>query len=154
MRCVITSEKNLPEPTARFLSSEGSPEDFGEAGIRGMLCNPVYAGVGAPALVDEQQWIASANKQIEEDGPEQFLVNMLFVMRQTISHDPQPDIRPTKSKVNPCVVGIGPHPETMSDADWIKQACDWMFRNGVEKFFQRMLEELRHSLGGEAKTSE
>jgi hypothetical protein len=49
-----------------------------------MIANPVYAGLGPfPPLVDDEQWVRAAVKAIEEDGAEQFLVNLLFVLRAT-----------------------------------------------------------------------
>lgn len=54
--------------------------------VRGMVCNPIYAGVGAyPALVSDETWVGAAKQAIKEDGEEQFLVNMLYVLRQSMS---------------------------------------------------------------------
>lgn len=142
------TRKELPPVTVEFASNEADDEIFNlknwtPAIVGGMLCNPVYAGVGAPALIEPQKWIASAKNRIDEEGPEQFLVNMLHVLRITFPSDPNPDLRQTKSKLNPCVTGIGAHPRTVSDADWIDGAATYMYRNGVEKFLARMLEELK-----------
>ena len=75
------SKVPLPKPNARMKLS-GSGLEFTEEEIRGMIANPVYAGIGPfPQLVADEQWIRAAVKAIREDGPEQFLVNMLHVLR-------------------------------------------------------------------------
>jgi hypothetical protein len=49
-----------------------------------MLVNPIYAGVGEfPRLIPEEQWVSCAKKMIQQEGPEQFLVNLLYVLRRT-----------------------------------------------------------------------
>jgi len=59
----------------------GSGGDFTVEEIRGLIANPVYAGIGPfPQVVPDEEWIRSAAKAIRVDGPEQFLVNMLHVL--------------------------------------------------------------------------
>jgi len=73
----------LPEPTATLKSSDdGSP--FTEAELRGMLCNPIYAGLGPfPPYISDERWIRNAAKLIREEGVEQFLVNLLHILKMT-----------------------------------------------------------------------
>ena len=75
--------KPLPEPNATFVSGD----DIGkmtEDKIRGIVCNPVYAGIGPfPGLIADEQWVRAAVKMIAEDGAEQFLVNLLHMLRST-----------------------------------------------------------------------
>jgi hypothetical protein len=79
-------ERPLPRPSAEYAAG-GGPIDFSdatEAKVRGIICNPVYAGIGPfPALVSDETWIRSAAKLIREEGPEQFLVNMLYLARRS-----------------------------------------------------------------------
>jgi len=78
----------LPKPNVTFVSNEGVGR-LTEDKIRGIICNPVYAGVGPfPAVIEDKQWVRAAAKAIEEDGAEQFLVNLLHVLRETF---PGPD---------------------------------------------------------------
>ncbi|QJW98471.1 hypothetical protein FTUN_6061 [Frigoriglobus tundricola] len=78
-------ESPLPAANARCRLS-GSAEDFTVEEIRGLLANPVYAGIGPfPQLVPDEQWVRAAARAIREDGPEQFLVNLLFVLRQSLT---------------------------------------------------------------------
>ena|SRR5712691_8634445 len=75
---------SLPKPNAKMKLS-GSGMDFTEEEVRGMIANPVYAGMGPfPQLITDEQWIRGAAKAIREDGPEQFLVNMLHVLRESL----------------------------------------------------------------------
>jgi hypothetical protein len=73
----------LPKPNATMKYAS----DFGnvtEAEIRGIIANPIYAGIGPyPAMVPEEQWVKAAVKAIQEDGAEQFLVNLLSVLRES-----------------------------------------------------------------------
>jgi hypothetical protein len=82
-----TSGRKLPSPNAQFRS----PDQMGNmapADIRGMICNPVYAGLGPfPQMVSDEEWVAAAAMFIKKEGTEQFLVNLLHVLRQTF---PQP----------------------------------------------------------------
>ena len=62
----------LPQGTAQF------PIGMAEAAI----CNPIYAGIPPyPPLVSDEEWIAAARRVIEQEGIEQFLANMLYLLR-------------------------------------------------------------------------
>ena len=81
------SSRKLPRPNAVFRSNDQTG-DITPAEIRGMVCNPVYAGMGPfPALVSDEQWVAAAATAISKEGAEQFLVNLLYVLRQTLAED-------------------------------------------------------------------
>ena len=44
---------------------------------------PIYAGVGPfPRLVEDAAWVRACAKLIQEEGAEQFLVNLLHVLRE------------------------------------------------------------------------
>jgi hypothetical protein len=77
------TDRPLPEPTVAFRTADDSGP-FTEEQVRGILTNPVYAGVGASSpIVGDAQWVRACTKLIEEDGPEQFLVNLLYVLRKS-----------------------------------------------------------------------
>ena len=80
------SEKPLPKPNAvRRLSGDEGP--WNPEHVRGIICNPCYAGVGPyPGLVPEAAWVHAATRTIREDGAEQFLVNMLQMLRESFEH--------------------------------------------------------------------
>ena len=62
----------LPQDIAQF------PIGMAEAAI----CNPIYAGIPPyPPLVSDEEWIAAAQRVIEQEGIEQFLANMLYLLR-------------------------------------------------------------------------
>lgn len=75
----------LPKPTVQFVTNAG-PESgsWKEEDVRGVLCNPIAAGIPPfPAVVDDEKWVAAAKKMIAEEGAEQFLVNLLYLLRRT-----------------------------------------------------------------------
>lgn len=72
----------LPKPNVYVPRAGEDPRNFDEAGIKGMVINPIYAGVGEyPRMISDEQWVPAAKKVLEEDGAEQFLVNLLHVLR-------------------------------------------------------------------------
>jgi len=80
-----SNSHKLPQPNAAFRDANQT-NDFTPAEIRGMVCNPVYAGVGPyPALVSDAEWVAAASQAIQNEGSEQFLVNLLHVLRETFA---------------------------------------------------------------------
>ncbi len=76
--------KPLPKPNVEFAAS-GGVEEWTPEKVRSLFCNPVYVGFGPyPALIDDETWVRAAARAIREQGPEQFLVNMLYVLRQSL----------------------------------------------------------------------
>jgi hypothetical protein len=74
----------LPRPNV-CVARTGQGE-LTEEKVRGMLCNPIYAGLGPyPAIVTDEQWVTCAKQMIEEEGPEQFLVNLLYCLRESFA---------------------------------------------------------------------
>lgn len=63
------------------------PGEPTKAQLRGVFCNPLLTGVGPfPRRVSDKEWIHLARREMRDNGTEQFLVNMLHVMRETFSH--------------------------------------------------------------------
>jgi hypothetical protein len=78
------SQQPLPKVNVRFASASASGQLTPE-NLRAMFCNPIYAGIGPyPTLVDDEDWVRAAARMIRDEGPEQFLVNMLYVLRQSL----------------------------------------------------------------------
>jgi hypothetical protein len=49
-----------------------------------MLLNPICAGVGPfPRMVEDEAWVRACARVIEEESSEQFLVNVLYVLRES-----------------------------------------------------------------------
>lgn len=87
------SRKPLPKPNVVVAKPGTSPEQLTPEAIKGILVNPIYAGVGPyPALVDDATWVRCSAKLIAEEGPEQFLVNLLYVLRESFHADILPPI--------------------------------------------------------------
>jgi hypothetical protein len=82
------SERPLPKPNVVVARSGTPPNKLSPEAIRGMIVNPIYAGVGPfPRLVDDDQWVRGCAKLIEEERPEQYLVNLLYVLRECFEKD-------------------------------------------------------------------
>ena len=74
---------SLPKPNAEFVE-DSDKEELDEEVARGVICNPVYAGFGPfPNLVDDKTWIEANKAAIEVDGAEQYLVNLLHLLRSS-----------------------------------------------------------------------
>jgi|SRR5690606_2759435 len=77
-------DQPLPKVNVEFATSADSGNMTVEK-MRSLMCNPIYAGVGPyPALVDDETWVRAAAQMIKKEGSEQFLVNMLYVLRQSL----------------------------------------------------------------------
>jgi hypothetical protein len=78
-------EKQLPLPDVEVARSGTPAAAMTAAEVKGMLVNPLYAGVGfSHQIVSDAHWVASCKRLLQQDGPEQFLVNLLFVLRQSL----------------------------------------------------------------------
>lgn len=80
-----TSGRKLPAPNAKLRLAHETG-DFTPEEVRGLVCNPTYAGMGPyPKMVSDEEWVAAAALAIKKQGTEQFLVNLLHVLRQTMA---------------------------------------------------------------------
>ena len=78
-----SKEAPIPAPNATLRTSDDTGELTAED-VRGIICNPIYAGVSPfPAMVSDETWVRSAAVFISGEGSEQFLVNLLYVLRMT-----------------------------------------------------------------------
>ena len=75
-------DEPLPAPNVA-VARAGTPTDqLPPEAVKGILVNPIYTGVGPfPRLVQDEAWVRSCAKLIEEEGAQQFLVNLLYVLR-------------------------------------------------------------------------
>jgi hypothetical protein len=77
------SNKPLPAPNVVVARSGTPPDQLSPEAVKGILVNPIYTGLGPfPRLVEDAAWVRTCAKLIEEEGPQQFLVNLLFVLRE------------------------------------------------------------------------
>jgi hypothetical protein len=76
----------LPLPNVEFVPSGTRPGSMTAEGIKGILVNPLNAGAGPfPAIVADADWVAACKRMLEEEPAEQFLVNLLFMLRQSLA---------------------------------------------------------------------
>src|SRR5512145_1301982 len=74
-----SKRSSLPLPTVKYVTDAS---ELSEAALQGMRRNPVYVGVPPyRRAVSDEAWIRAAAKLIEQEGVEQFLVNMLYMLR-------------------------------------------------------------------------
>jgi hypothetical protein len=80
-----SGHKPLPSVTVKFART-GDLGTMTPEKVRSLFCNPIYVGIGPfPGLVDDETWVRAAARMIAEEGAEQFLVNMLYVLRQSFA---------------------------------------------------------------------
>jgi len=72
----------LPGPTVKYVLN---PNSIDEAATQGIMSNPVYTGIPPyPRAISDETWIRAAAELIKQEGPEQFLVNMLYMLRSSM----------------------------------------------------------------------
>jgi hypothetical protein len=83
-------DSRLPLPKVNAMQRvSGDESPWTPEHVRGVISNPCYAGIGPyPPLVPEDAWIHTAARTIASEGAEQFLVNMLEMLRQSFEHPP------------------------------------------------------------------
>jgi hypothetical protein len=76
----------LPPPNVVVARSGTPTHELSPEAVKGILVNPIYTGVGPfPQLVEDEAWVRACAKLIEEEGKEQFLVNLLYVLRECLA---------------------------------------------------------------------
>src|SRR5271167_3722922 len=82
----------LPAPNVVVAKSATPMHDLSPAAIKGILVNPISTGVAPfPRLVQDEAWVRACAKLIEEEGKEQFLVNLLHVLRECLAKSTNPE---------------------------------------------------------------
>ena len=77
------SNKPLPAPNVVVARAGARLDELPPEAVKGILVNPIYTGVGPfPRLVEDAAWVRACAKLIAEEGSEQFLVNLLYVLRE------------------------------------------------------------------------
>ena len=74
------------------MTRAGTPlDELSPEAVKGILVNPIYTGLGPfPRLVEDAAWVRACAKLIAEEGPEQFLVNLLYVLRECFQEESSP----------------------------------------------------------------
>ena len=76
-------DKPLSEPNVVVARAGAPPEQLSPEAIKGILINPIYTGLGPfPRLVEDAAWVRACARLIDEEGADQFLVNLLYVLRE------------------------------------------------------------------------
>src|SRR5262245_58276782 len=79
----------LPAPNVVVAWSGTPMHELSPAALKGILVNPIYTGMGPfPRVVSGHAWVRACTKLIEEEGTEQFLVNLLHVLRDSLPAEP------------------------------------------------------------------
>ena len=142
----IMNDKPLPKPTVKTTGgSRWNPADVG-----GVLCNPVVTGLGPfPQVVPDNTWLKAAEKLVAEQGAEQYLVNMLFMLKESfrqVRGHPARDISIDADNV--VATGVGPFPSLISDEQWVRAAAEKLRAQGASTFMRGVLQKMRDTLRG------
>ena len=82
------SNKPLPTPNVVVARAGTSPAQLSPEAVKGILVNPIYTGLAPfPRLVEDVAWVRACAKLIEEEGADQFLVNLLHVLRECFQEE-------------------------------------------------------------------
>ena len=80
--------KPLPAPNVVVARAGTLPQQLSPEAVKGILVNPIYTFVGPfPRLVEDAVWVRACAKLIEEEGADQFLVNLLYVLRECFQEE-------------------------------------------------------------------
>jgi len=110
-------ETPLPRPTVKY---RANIEQLDEATTLGMMSNPIYVGVPPyRRVVSDETWVRAATELIKEQGPEQFLVNMLHVLRASLV-DAVPDEAIPEDYDGPWPADDLHPPDQTEDEDWFE----------------------------------
>ena len=75
---------DVPLPDVSYPGDPNWQQEWNEIMIGGLLCNPVYTGIGPfPQMVDDQRWIAAGVQLVKEKGLRQYLVNVLYQLKKS-----------------------------------------------------------------------
>jgi hypothetical protein len=75
-------DQPLPAPYVVVARAGTPPDQLSPEAVQGILVNPIYAGVGPfPRPVEDAARVRACAKLIQEEGPPQFLVHLLYVLR-------------------------------------------------------------------------
>ena len=81
-------DKPLPAPNVVVARAGTALEKLSPEAVKGILVNPIYTGFGPfPRLVEDAAWVRACAKLIEEEGSQQFLVNLLYVLRECFQEE-------------------------------------------------------------------
>ena len=79
-----TKRQPLPLPDVIVPERGDDSSDFGMAEFKGVTMNPAYTRIGHyPRMVNDDRWIEAARRVFDNDGPDQFFVNLLYILRRT-----------------------------------------------------------------------
>jgi hypothetical protein len=82
------SDRPLPAPNVVVTRAGAPVHELPPEAVKGILVNPIYTGVGPfPRLVEDAAWVRACAKLIQEEGAEQFLVNLLYVLRECFQEE-------------------------------------------------------------------
>src|SRR5262252_8906919 len=85
------SNEPLPAPNVVVARGGARLDALPPEAVKGILVNPFYTGVGPfPRLVEDAAWVRACARLIEEEGPQQFLVNLLHVLRECFQEESSP----------------------------------------------------------------
>jgi hypothetical protein len=144
------SENPVPKPTVR----PGTGSSWEVSDVRAVLCNPVNAGLGPfKHAVPEDLWLKAAEKQVAEYGAEQYLVNVLFMLKESfkrVQGHPPRDVSLETDYI--IATDVGPFPRLILDEQWVRASAAKLRDQGVTRFMRDQLRKMRETLLGTGLT--
>ena len=79
------ARKRKGKPKVRWPDVRTAPETWSYAEARGVCINPILTGIGLhPRSISDEDWVVSCERDVEQNGLDQFLTDLLHVLRLTI----------------------------------------------------------------------
>ena len=77
--------KKRRKPKVSWPDLRTSPETWSLAEARGVAINPIVTGIGShPRSISDEDWVLSCERDVKEIGLEQFLTDLLHILRLTM----------------------------------------------------------------------
>jgi hypothetical protein len=166
--------KHRRKPKVHWPDLRTPPDTWSRAEARGVAINPIVTGIGQhPRSISDEDWVLSCERDIQETGLDQFLTDLLHILRLTIPHClgeppavgeyprrmseedvPLPEFAyPSdgdewneKMIGNPVYAGIPPFPAIVDDKTWIAAGVKMVENVGLRRYLVDVLYELKQSV--------
>jgi hypothetical protein len=79
------SEEDVPLPDVSYPGDRDWQGEWNEKMVSGIICNPICTGIPPfPKMIDDKTWIAAGVQIVENVGLRQYLVDVLYELKQSV----------------------------------------------------------------------